>query len=285
MRSRNRNRNSGNGNSNGNKNGNLLNRSYESNGPGVKLRGNAQTIAEKYVQLARDAQSAGDYVGFESHMQHAEHYFRLITTAHEQIRLTNPNWRPEPLNTSGNLDHDDEDGENEGVATENQEQPEGGYRSEPQHQQPRQPREHREQRENRQPRENREPRENRNDRFNRPRYDVSGGGGDAANAEQPQPTEQSDEFAPRRNRFNRFDKRPRRFEPQDGAPQEAVGEVVAQPAPQPRPIERAPEVQQEQFALPSFLTAGIIQPASSEGEAPVKRPRARRTPAIETNVE
>ena len=36
---------------------NPLTRSYESNGPDVKIRGTAQHIAEKYLQLARDAQS------------------------------------------------------------------------------------------------------------------------------------------------------------------------------------------------------------------------------------
>ena len=40
---------------------NPLTRSYESNGPDVKVRGTAQHIAEKYTQLARDAQ--GWYTG------------------------------------------------------------------------------------------------------------------------------------------------------------------------------------------------------------------------------
>ena len=35
-------------------------RVYESNGPDVKIRGNPSHIAEKYIQLARDAQSSGD---------------------------------------------------------------------------------------------------------------------------------------------------------------------------------------------------------------------------------
>ena len=40
--------------------GNPLSRVYESNGPDVKVRGTAQTVADKYLQLGRDAQSAGD---------------------------------------------------------------------------------------------------------------------------------------------------------------------------------------------------------------------------------
>lgn len=62
---------------------NPLTRSYESNGPDVKIRGTAHHVAEKYLQLARDAQSSGDPVAAESYLQHAEHYFRLIATAQQ----------------------------------------------------------------------------------------------------------------------------------------------------------------------------------------------------------
>src|SRR5829696_5023048 len=79
MRGRNRN----NGNSKG---PNPLTKSYESNGPDVKIRGTAQHIAEKYSQLARDAQASGDPVAAENYFQHAEHYFRIIATAQEQLR-------------------------------------------------------------------------------------------------------------------------------------------------------------------------------------------------------
>jgi len=60
---------------------NPLTRSYESNGPDVKIRGNAQHVAEKYLQLARDAHTGGDPVAAENYLQHAEHYFRLIAAA------------------------------------------------------------------------------------------------------------------------------------------------------------------------------------------------------------
>jgi hypothetical protein len=62
---------------------NPLTRAYESNGPDVKIRGTAHHIAEKYLQLARDAQSSGDTVAAESYLQHAEHYFRLIAAAQQ----------------------------------------------------------------------------------------------------------------------------------------------------------------------------------------------------------
>ena len=38
------------------------NTSYESNGPEVKLRGNAQQLHEKYVALAHDAAAAGERI-------------------------------------------------------------------------------------------------------------------------------------------------------------------------------------------------------------------------------
>lgn len=70
--------------SGGNRKGpNPLTRSYESNGPDVKIRGTAHHIGEKYLQLARDAQSSGDPVMAESYLQHAEHYFRLIAAAQQ----------------------------------------------------------------------------------------------------------------------------------------------------------------------------------------------------------
>jgi len=74
---------------------NPLTRVYESNGPDVKIRGTASHIADKYVQLARDAQASGDPVAAENYFQHAEHYFRLIAVAQEQFRQSNPYYRPE----------------------------------------------------------------------------------------------------------------------------------------------------------------------------------------------
>lgn len=57
------------------------NRVLDSNGPDIKLRGTAQTIAEKYMQLARDAQLSGDPVMAESYYQHGDHYYRLWLAA------------------------------------------------------------------------------------------------------------------------------------------------------------------------------------------------------------
>lgn len=57
---------------------------FDSNGPDVRIRGTAHQICEKYVTLAKDARSSGDYVTAESYLQHAEHYQRIISSWNEQ---------------------------------------------------------------------------------------------------------------------------------------------------------------------------------------------------------
>jgi hypothetical protein len=97
---------------------NPMSRVYESNGPDVKIRGNPSHIAEKYVQLARDAQSSGDPVAAENYYQHAEHYNRLIAAAQEQFRQNNPHFgnRPEQDMRSDMRDDTFDDGDDEGTA-------------------------------------------------------------------------------------------------------------------------------------------------------------------------
>ncbi|MDE5442841.1 DUF4167 domain-containing protein [Bradyrhizobium sp. CSA207] len=105
-----RNRNNNNNNNNHNRRGqNPMTRVYESNGPDIKIRGTASHIAEKYLQLARDARSSGDPVAAENYYQHAEHYFRLIATAQEQFRQSQQPRGDEPLSSS---DDGEDDGEN-----------------------------------------------------------------------------------------------------------------------------------------------------------------------------
>jgi hypothetical protein len=90
-----RNRNNNNNNNNNRRGQNPMTRVFESNGPDIKIRGTASHVAEKYVQLARDARSSGDPVAAENYYQHAEHYFRLIAAAQEQFRQTQPQPRPD----------------------------------------------------------------------------------------------------------------------------------------------------------------------------------------------
>jgi len=65
--------------------GQPLNRNhvFDSNGPEVRVRGTAQQLFEKYLQLGRDATSAGDRVLAESYFQHAEHYFRVLNVMNQ----------------------------------------------------------------------------------------------------------------------------------------------------------------------------------------------------------
>jgi hypothetical protein len=90
---------------------NPLTRVYESNGPDVKIRGTAHHIAEKYLQLARDAQSSGDPVAGEGYLQHAEHYFRMIAAAQAQFapqhQQHNPNQQQQPYHRPDMESRDD----------------------------------------------------------------------------------------------------------------------------------------------------------------------------------
>src|SRR6185437_905147 len=69
---------------------------FDSNGPNVKIRGNAYQVFERYVALAREAAAAGDRVAAENLYQHAEHYFRVMNAngeggfAQGQPRPTTP---------------------------------------------------------------------------------------------------------------------------------------------------------------------------------------------------
>src|SRR5205809_4862066 len=69
--------------------------SFDSNGPNVKIRGNAYQVFERYVALAREAATSGDRIAAENLYQHAEHYFRIMNAQgdanqHGQPRPTTP---------------------------------------------------------------------------------------------------------------------------------------------------------------------------------------------------
>lgn len=107
-------RNRNNNNNNNRRGQNPLTRVYESNGPDIKIRGTASHIAEKYVQLARDARSSGDPVAAENYYQHAEHYFRLIAAAQEQFRQNQPQHhqqQPPRIDNDMSTDESEDDGD------------------------------------------------------------------------------------------------------------------------------------------------------------------------------
>lgn len=71
------------GNNNQRRNFQNKNKVFDSNGPDVRIRGTAYQIVEKYMALAKDANSAGDRVLAESYLQYAEHYQRIINSWEE----------------------------------------------------------------------------------------------------------------------------------------------------------------------------------------------------------
>jgi hypothetical protein len=66
---------------------------FDSSGPDLRIRGTAQQLFEKYLQLGRDATGAGDRVMAESYFQHAEHYFRILNAINQAAQQGQP-----PLN-------------------------------------------------------------------------------------------------------------------------------------------------------------------------------------------
>jgi Domain of unknown function (DUF4167) len=87
---------------------NPLTRSYDSHGPDVRIRGTAMHVAEKYLELARDAHTGNDPVATENYLQHAEHYFRLIATA-QAAQLQAQKGDVRATGESGPEDLDDDD--------------------------------------------------------------------------------------------------------------------------------------------------------------------------------
>jgi hypothetical protein len=119
-RGRGRNNNNNNNNNQNRKGQNPLTRSFESTGPDVKLRGTPAHIAEKYIALARDAQSSGDPVLAENYLQHAEHYNRIIMAFREQQMaqgggdLQNGLGRPRPAGFAEPVSMSDDFGDEDG---------------------------------------------------------------------------------------------------------------------------------------------------------------------------
>lgn len=102
------------------------NRSFDSNGPdGVKVRGNAQHVFEKYQQLARDASSAGDRVLAEGYLQHAEHYFRVVRAV-QPLKPASEILGRDNFASGFDIDFEDESGAQAGII----EQPEAGEQAE-----------------------------------------------------------------------------------------------------------------------------------------------------------
>ncbi len=297
-RQRSRNRNGGGGSGGGGGGGGKpqhnSNRAFDSNGPeGVKVRGAAQGVYEKYQQLARDAQTAGDRVLAENYLQHAEHYFRLMR-AMQPLRPLSEIIGRDQFVSGYDIDFEDEsggsdNGESEAEAESNDGSENGADR---------QPR-FDNRREDYRPNDSRvrddQPRGDRvqNDRVqnDRPQNDRNQGerfANDRNVAERVQTDRSSDERPVRqaredRPRFNRDD-RPARVDRQDKADRDPLGVIEPESTPltavaaQPSegPMLRADDG--EISHAPAFLQVRAAEPRAEGAEEP-RRPRRRRTPA------
>ena len=263
----------------GNANATNPNRSWDSQGPeNIKVRGNAQTVYERYMQLARDAAAGGDRVLAENYTQHAEHYFRVLR-ALQPARPVSEIAQRELAGQGFDIDFEDESGA-QAAAILAAQQAEADRAAE-------QERRQREQEERQQERQNNNG-EGRRDREDRePRAEGEDGQGREGGRRES-----------RRERWERRrEERNRRFETEAGgeAPADAgdsaapAGDMTADAAPE-RP-ERAPrrprreEASEDAAALPGFLTrsSAPAAPAAEEAEAAPapKRPRAPRKPKVE----
>ncbi len=93
---------------------------FDSNGPDLRIRGTAQQLFEKYLQLGRDATGAGDRVMAESYFQHAEHYFRILNAMNQAAQQQqgvpqNGQQQRRPTMADGEGDADEGEGQPAGV--------------------------------------------------------------------------------------------------------------------------------------------------------------------------
>ncbi|NBW08254.1 MAG: DUF4167 domain-containing protein [Caulobacteraceae bacterium] len=267
-RQRGRNRKPGGGQSNAN-NANP-NRSWDSQGPeNIKVRGNAQTVYERYLQLGRDASASGDRVLAENYLQHAEHYFRVLR-ALQPARPVSEIAARELSNQGFDIDFEDESGAQAAAFLAAQQAAE---RAAQQANEPRsegdQPREQNQNRDRDQNREGGQQREWR-DRDNKDRDQNR----DRDNNQNREPRAEGEEGGPRREtRRERWERRReernRRFEAEGG-----VGEAPDN-APYDAGADAAADAQTESPA--EALTGTPYEPAADDAPK-AQRPRRARMP-------
>ncbi len=105
------------------------NQTFDSNGPEVRIRGNAYQVHEKYLALARDASAAGDRVMSENYLQHAEHYYRIINAINEAYAQAQQQYDNPRDNYRGNGQNGQRDGHYDGGAREYDTRPPSGRES------------------------------------------------------------------------------------------------------------------------------------------------------------
>ena len=259
------------------------NRAFDSNGPdGVKVRGNAQTVFEKYQQLARDANAAGDRVLAENYLQHAEHYFRLLRAIQPQRPAAEILGRDQ-FASGFDIDFEDEgvqaqaeaaddaaeaaQGDGDGEGRENRWQ----FRED-------RPRDER-QRDDRQ-RDDRPRDERPRDRFEGDRNrDGQGGRRERWRDRDDRPRDRDRDRAERggedrRDRPERRDDRPEREQPVAAT---AAAEYVAPPPVEERASPVLRDAEGGESHAPAFLQAPAVRQDEGE-EGAVRKPRRRRAP-------
>lgn len=78
---------------------------FDSQGPDLRLRGTAQQLFERYLQLGRDATGGGDRVMAESYFQYAEHYFRILGAMQAAQQQSQPYGNNQPNGYNGPNGH------------------------------------------------------------------------------------------------------------------------------------------------------------------------------------
>jgi len=254
------------------------NRAFESNGPdGVKVRGNAQHVFEKYQQLARDAGSAGDRVLAENYLQHAEHYFRLVRALQPQRALSDIIGR-ETYSSGYDIDFEEEGAPQAGY-TEAAEA-EGGE-GEAEAREGREGRDRFEGRRDERPREERQREERPRDE--RPREE-------RPRDERPRDERQRDERPRGEGRRDRWRDRPDRGERQERAEvRDPLAVVEPQAAPlvaEPAPERSSPMLRDSEGGeshAPAFLQTRAVAPTPEAAgeEKPARKPRRRAPRSFE----
>ena len=82
------------------------NTTLDSNGPDVRLRGNAQQLHEKYTSLGNESSAAGERITAEAYYQYADHYFRVHSTIMANMEDRRQSQQQPPL-SSGSSEHED----------------------------------------------------------------------------------------------------------------------------------------------------------------------------------
>jgi len=100
---------------------------FDSNGPSVKIRGNAYQVFERYIALAREASSSGDRIAAENLYQHAEHYYRIM-----QANGDGQHMAPRPMTPADTeMNGGDGEGEFNGQQPQQQGQPQAAGQPQP----------------------------------------------------------------------------------------------------------------------------------------------------------